>query len=48
MGDAEWPLPGARRGRGRQRASKPGGVEQIKRDIASPFERELRPDPMRR
>jgi hypothetical protein len=27
---------------------KPGGVEQIKRDIASTFERELRPDPLRR
>jgi hypothetical protein len=27
---------------------KPGGVEQIKRDIASTFVRELRPDPPRR
>jgi hypothetical protein len=27
---------------------KPGGVEQIKRDIANTFERELRPDPLRR
>jgi hypothetical protein len=27
---------------------KPGGAEQIKRDTASTFERELRPDPLRR